>query len=193
MVFHETGLAGAYVIELERRQDERGFNARTWCEREFQEHGLTRRAVQANVIFNRKKGTLRGMHYQAAPHAESKLFRCTRGAIYDVIIDLREDSPTFREWTAVELTAESYRMLYVPENFAQGFQTLEDGTELTYQVSASYAPEYERGIRYDDPAFGIKWPLEVTVISQKDMSWPPYEATDAADVSRSTSARESRR
>jgi dTDP-4-dehydrorhamnose 3,5-epimerase len=175
MRFFETALAGAYVIELERHEDDRGFNARTWCEREFQEHGLMPRLAQANVIFNRRKGTLRGMHYQLPPHAESKLFRVTRGAICDVIIDLRAGSPTYEQWAAFELRADSYRMLYVPERFAQGFQTLQDDTELVYQVSESYAPEFERGIRHDDPAFSIEWPLAVTAISQKDRSWPDYD------------------
>jgi dTDP-4-dehydrorhamnose 3,5-epimerase len=175
MRFVETALAGAYVIELELREDDRGFNARTWCEREFREQGLTARLAQANVIFNRDKGTLRGMHYQVAPHAESKLFRVTRGAIHDVIIDLRPDSPTYEEWAAFELTQDSYRMLYVPESFAQGFQTLEDDTEVVYQVSERYAPEFERGIRHDDPAFAIEWPLEVEVISEKDAHWPDYQ------------------
>ena len=183
MRFVETGLSGAYLVELERREDDRGFNARTWCEREFRERGLTTRLAQANVIFNRTKGTLRGMHYQLPPHAESKLFRVTRGAIHDVIIDLRPESPTYEQWEAFELTADGYRMLYVPERFGQGFQTLEDDTELTYQVSESYAPESERGIRYDDPAFGIGWPLAVDVISEKDKSWPDYRrAGDAEGV-----------
>jgi dTDP-4-dehydrorhamnose 3,5-epimerase len=180
MRFIETALPGAYVIELERREDDRGFNARTWCEREFREHGLATGPVQANVIFNRRRGTLRGMHYQVPPHAESKLFRVTRGAVHDVIIDLRPDSPTYEQRAAFELTADSYRMLYVPERFAQGFQTLADDTELVYQVSAFYAPEFERGIRHDDPAFGIEWPLAVDVISQKDRSWPDYQS--AGDV-----------
>jgi dTDP-4-dehydrorhamnose 3,5-epimerase len=175
MRFVETGLPGAYIIELERREDDRGFNARAWCEREFREHGLTARLVQANVIFNRRKGTLRGMHHQVPPHAESKLFRVTRGAIHDVILDLRPDSPTYEQWAAFELSADSFRMLYVPERFAQGFQTLEDDTELVYQASEFYAPEFERGIRHDDPAFGIEWPLPVGAISAKDRSWPDYQ------------------
>ena len=181
MRFVETALPGAYVIELELREDDRGFNARTWCEREFQEQGLTTRLAQANVIFNRRRGTLRGMHYQVAPHAESKLFRVTRGAIHDVIIDLRPDSPTYEQWAAFELTQDSYRMLFVPESFAQGFQTLEDDTEVVYQVSERYAPEFERGIRHDDPAFAIEWPLEVEVISEKDAHWPDYQRMSAFD------------
>lgn len=174
MRFLETKLPGAYIIELERREDDRGFNARSWCQREFEEHGLTARLAQANVIFNRRRGTLRGMHFQAPPRAESKLFRVTRGAIHDVIIDLRPDSPTFERWESFELTPDAYRMLYVPEGFAQGFQTLEDHTEVTYQVSEFYAPDFERGIRHDDPAFGIRWPLEVEIISDKDTRWPDY-------------------
>jgi dTDP-4-dehydrorhamnose 3,5-epimerase len=181
MRFVETPLAGAYLIELERRDDDRGFNARAWCEREFGEQGLNPRLVQANVIFNRRKGTLRGMHYQVPPHAESKLFRVTRGAIHDVIIDLREDSPTYEQSAGFELRADSYRMLYVPERFAQGFQTLEDDTELTYQVSEFYAPEFERGIRHDDPAFGLDWPLPVAAISPKDRSWPDYRGARAEE------------
>jgi dTDP-4-dehydrorhamnose 3,5-epimerase len=180
MRFIETGLPGAYLVELERREDDRGFNARIWCEREFREHGLTTRLAQSNVIFNRAKGTVRGMHYQVPPHAESKLFRVTRGTIHDVIIDLRPASPTYEEWISVELTADSYTMLYVPERFAQGFQTLQDDTELVYQVSEFYAPEYERGIRHDDPAFGIEWPLEVEAISVKDRAWPDYRRSAAA-------------
>jgi dTDP-4-dehydrorhamnose 3,5-epimerase len=180
MIFRDTGLPGAYIIDLEKREDERGFNARMWCEQEFRNHGLTAPPVQANVIFNRTKGTLRGLHYQAPPHAEGKLFRCTRGAVHDVIIDLRPESPTFERWISVELAAASYRMLYVPERFAQGFQTLEDHTELTYLVSAFYAPQAERGIRYDDPAFGIDWPAEVTVISDRDRSLPDYVPEDHA-------------
>jgi dTDP-4-dehydrorhamnose 3,5-epimerase len=181
MRFLETSLAGAYIIELERREDARGFNARTWCEHEFREHGLTTRLAQANVIFNRRRGTLRGMHYQVPPHAESKLFRVTRGAVHDVIIDLRPESPTYEQWAAFELTPDDYRMLYVPERFAQGFQALEDDTELVYQVSAFYAPEFERGIRHDDPAFGISWPLPVEVISAKDRAWPDYRRVGDAE------------
>jgi dTDP-4-dehydrorhamnose 3,5-epimerase len=180
MIFRDTGLPGAYIIDLEKREDERGFNARMWCEREFRDHGLTAPPMQANVIFNRTKGTLRGLHYQAPPHAEGKLFRCTRGAVHDVIIDLRPESPTFERWISVELAAATYRMLYVPERFAQGFQTLEDDTELTYLVSAVYAPQAERGIRYDDPAFGIDWPAEVTVISDRDRSLPDYLSEEHA-------------
>lgn len=174
MIFAETKLPGAYLIDIEKRGDQRGFFARAWCQKEFEAHGLIRRVVQANISLSKRKGTLRGMHYQAAPYAEAKLVRCTRGAIYDAIIDLRPDSPTYMQWLGVELTAENYRMLYVPEGFAHGFQTLVDNTEVAYQVSQFYTPEAEGGVRYNDPAFGIEWPLEVQVISDKDKSWPDY-------------------
>ena len=174
MIFTETQLKGAYIIEIEKLKDNRGFFARAWCQKEFEEHGLTPRVVQANVSSNKKKGTLRGMHYQIAPYEETKLVRCTRGAIYDVIIDLRQGSPTFKQWMGVELTESNYKMLYVPENFAHGFQTLEDNAEVTYQVSQFYTPGSESGIRWDDPLFGIRWPLEVQVISDKDKCWPDF-------------------
>lgn len=174
MIFTETKLPGAYLIDVEKREDHRGFFARAWCQREFEEHHLVPRVVQANISFNKQKGTLRGMHYQLAPHAETKLVRCVRGALYDVIIDLRPDSSTYMQWLGVELTAEDYRMLFVPEGFAHGFQTLVDNTEATYQVSQFYTPGAEGGVRYDDPAFGIEWPIDVQVISDKDRSWPNY-------------------
>ena len=174
MLFSETELKGAQIIEIEKMEDNRGFFARAWCQREFEKHGLTARILQVNISFNKEKGTLRGMHYQMAPYEESKFVRCTSGAIYDVVIDLRPDSPTFRRWTGVELTETNYKMLYVPENFAHGFQTLEDNTEVTYQVSQFYTPASESGIRWDDPAFGIKWPLEPRVMSDKDSSWPDH-------------------
>jgi len=172
MIFRETILKGAFVIEMEKFEDKRGFFARAWCQKEVEANGLVSRVVQTNISFNKKRGTLRGMHYQVAPYEQIKLVRCTRGVIYDVIIDLRPDSPTFRKWTGVELTAENYTMLYVPENFAHGFQTLEDNTEVTYQVSQFYSPESERGVRYDDPVFQVEWPLPVEVISEKDIAWP---------------------
>jgi len=171
MIFRETTLKGAFVIEMEKFEDKRGFFARAWCQEESEANGLVSRVVQTNISFNRKRGTLRGMHYQVAPYEQVKLVRCTRGMIYDVIIDMRPDSPTFRKWTGVELTAENYIMLYVPENFAHGFQTLEDNTEVTYQVSQFYSPESERGVRYDDPVFQVEWPLPVEVISEKDIAW----------------------
>ena len=172
MIFRETKLKGAFVIEIERFEDKRGFFARAWCQSEAEANGLISRVVQTNISFNTKRGTLRGMHYQVAPYEQAKLVRCTRGALYDVMIDLRPDSPTYRTWAGVQLTAENYTMLYVPEQFAHGFQTLEDHTEITYQVSQFYSPESERGIRYDDPALGIGWPLQVEVISDKDLRWP---------------------
>ena len=172
MIFRETTLKGAFVIEMEKFEDKRGFFARAWCQKEVEANGLVSRVVQTNISFNKKRGTLRGMHYQVAPYEQVKLVRCTAGAIYDVIIDLRPDSPTFRKWTGVELTAENYTMLYVPENVAHGFQTLEDNTEVTYQVSQFYSPESERGVRYDDPVFQVEWPLPVEVISEKDIAWP---------------------
>lgn len=175
MVFTESKLKGAYIIELGKIEDERGFFARAWCRKEFEAKGLTRRVVQTNVSFNKKKGTLRGMHCQLHPYEESKLVRCTRGSIYDVIIDLRPHSTSFKQWIGVELTAENYNMLYVPEGFAHGFQTLEDNTEVTYQVSQFYTPGAESGVRYDDPVFGIYWPLDVQVISEKDESWADYK------------------
>jgi dTDP-4-dehydrorhamnose 3,5-epimerase len=174
MLFRETTLPGAYLVELEKREDIRGFNARMWCREEFGARGLAADLVQINIIYNPRKGTLRGMHYQVAPHAESKLFRCSRGAIFDAIIDLRPDSPTYRKWFSVELTADDYTMLYVPANFAQGFLTLEDDTEVTYHVSEFYSPESERGVRYDDRSFGIAWPGSIEVISQKDRRWPDW-------------------
>ena len=176
MIFTETRLAGAYVIDPERREDERGFFARVYCEEEFRAHGLMPHIAQANISHNRLRGTLRGMHYQRPPHGEAKLVRCTRGAIHDVIVDLRPDSPTYLQWIGVDLTADNRRMLYVPEMFAHGFVTLEDDTEVTYQVSEFYTPGAEGGIRWDDPALGIEWPVEVRVISEKDRSWPDLTA-----------------
>jgi dTDP-4-dehydrorhamnose 3,5-epimerase len=176
MIFSATALAGAYLIEPERLEDERGFFARTWCVDEFAARGLNPRLVQCSISFNRRKGTLRGMHFQAAPHEEAKLVRCTRGAIYDVIVDLRPDSPTFKRWTAVDLTAENRRMLYVPEGFAHGFQTLEDESEVSYQMSEYYHAASARGVRWDDPAFGIEWPVEERTISARDRHYPDFLA-----------------
>jgi dTDP-4-dehydrorhamnose 3,5-epimerase len=176
MIFIETELKDATIIELERREDERGFFARTWCQHEFEEHGLVARIVQANMSYNRLKGTLRGMHFQHAPYAETKLVRAVRGAIYDVIIDLRPESPTFKRWIGVELSADNRRALYVPEGFAHGFQTLSDDADVMYQVSAFYTPGAEGGLRYNDPSFDIQWPLPVSVISDKDAAWPDYGA-----------------
>ena len=174
MKFHDTGLQGACIIELEKLEDARGFFARTWCQKEFEDQGLVARVVQANMSFNTRAGTLRGMHYQLAPYQETKLVRCTRGALYDVIVDLRPDSSTYKRWTSVELTASNYRMLYVPADFAHGFITLEDNTEAIYFVSESYTQGAERGLRWDDPEFGIEWPRPVEVISEKDAGWPDF-------------------
>lgn len=175
MKFTETKLAGAYEIELEMIGDERGFFARAYCQEEFAEHGLMTEVCQANLSLSRHRGTLRGMHLQVPPAAENKLVRCISGAIQDVILDLRPDSATFGDWLGVELSSENRKMLYVPEGFAHGFQTLTDDAEVFYQVSEFYAPEHERGVRYDDPRFGMEWPLPVAEISEKDASWPDYE------------------
>lgn len=172
MIFTELALRGAYLIELEKLQDHRGFFARAFCQREFEEHGLDPRMVQCNVSFNPARATLRGMHYQVAPHQEVKLVRCTRGAIYDVIVDLRRDSSTYAKWFGIELTADSCTMLYVPRGFAHGYVTLCNATEVFYQVSEFYHPESERGVRFDDPALAIKWPGEPAVISDKDRALP---------------------
>ncbi len=172
MLFSETKLGGAYVIDLERFDDHRGSFLRSWCRREFDERGLASEFVQGNISINPRRGTLRGLHYQLPPHREAKLMRCVRGRILDVIVDMRPDSPTFRQWVGVELQAECYRMLYVPEGFAHGFQTLTDDVEVHYMVSNYYAPEAARGLRYDDPGLGIDWPLSVTMISQADREWP---------------------
>ncbi len=174
MIFKETRLKGAFVIEIEKFEDKRGFFAHAFSRDAFESNGLTSHVVNTNISFNRKRGTLRGMHYQVAPYEETKLIRCTRGAIYDVIIDLRRDSPSYRNWVEVELTADNYRLLYVPERFAHGFQTLDDNTEVTYQVSQVYSPESARGMRYDDPGFKITWPLKVEVISDQDAQWPHW-------------------
>jgi dTDP-4-dehydrorhamnose 3,5-epimerase len=175
MLFNETQLPGAFIIELEPRLDERGFFARTWCQREFAEHGLVSSIVQSNLSFSKRAGTLRGMHYQVAPNEETKLIRCTRGALYDVIIDLRPDSSTYGRWAAFELTDRNHKMLYVPRGFANGFQTLTDDVELVYHVSAFYSPESERGIRWNDPRFGIRWPdVPSRTISWKDQNWPDF-------------------
>lgn len=175
MRFEETSLAGAFVIEIEPHADDRGFFARAYCAREFEEHGLDPRVVQANLSYNRSKGTLRGMHYQAPPAGEAKLVRCIRGAIHDVIVDLRPDSPTYLQHVGVDLTAANRRALFVPALFAHGFQTLEDEVEVFYQVSEFYTPGAERGLRHDDPALAISWPLPVSEISDKDRFWDLLE------------------
>jgi dTDP-4-dehydrorhamnose 3,5-epimerase len=173
--FTETQLKGAYIIEPEMLTDERGFFARSWCQKEFTERGLNPNLVQCNISFNLKKGTLRGMHYQTKPYEEAKLVRCTMGAIHDVIIDLRPESPTFKQWVAVELTAENRKMLYIPEWIAHGFQTLVDNTEVFYQMSEFYHSESATGLRWDDPIFGIVWPqTSQIIISEKDKSYPNF-------------------
>lgn len=176
MKFTETPLKGAFLIELEPRKDDRGMFARVFCKREFEEHGLNPKVVNTNMSRSVYKGTLRGMHFQKAPFGECKLVRCTRGSLYDVIIDLRQDSPSYMKWYGVELSQDNEKMLFLPEGFAHGFITLEENTEATYQVSQFYSPEYEGGVRYNDPAFGIEWPLEPTVLSEKDANWPDYSS-----------------
>ena len=185
MLFIETRLKGAYIIEPERLEDERGFFARTFCRKEFESHGLNTNFVQCNISYNKKGGTLRGMHYQATPYEEVKLVSCISGAIYDVIIDLRIDSPTYCQWIAVTLCGfnfsthslihpSTHQLLYIPEGFAHGFLTLTDNTEVFYQISEFYMPEYARGIRWNDPAFNISWPIEVTVLSEKDKKYDDF-------------------
>lgn len=174
MIFTETKLKGAFEIEIKKLVDERGFFGRSWCANEMKDHGLNANLCQANTSFSSKKGTLRGMHYQMNPYQETKLVRCTRGAILDVIIDLRPTSPTFKQYIAVELTQDNYKMLYVPEDFAHGFITLEDNSEVTYLVTQFYTPGAEKGIRWNDPLFSIQWPFEPTVISDKDKNHPNY-------------------
>ncbi len=175
MLFTETKLKSAFIIDLEPRQDHRGFFARTFCAKEFEAHGLKPAVAQCNLSFNHKKGTLRGMHYQIPPAAETKLIRCTQGAIYDVIVDMRPESPTYLQHIGVELTAENRRALYVPEMFAHGYQALTDGAEVIYQVGEFYTPGYERGMRYNDPVLKLDWPLPVSEISEKDAAWPLLE------------------
>ncbi len=172
MHFLEVGIAGVRVIDPNAHEDDRGRFMRAWCSREFHEHGLDFLPVQANLGFSTQKGTLRGMHFQTAAAPEAKLVRCTRGAIFDVALDLRPESPTFRKWYGAELSAQNGRMLYVPELCAHGYQTLEENTEMYYMTSAFYTPDAVRGVRFDDPAFNIEWPLAATVISEQDRNWP---------------------
>jgi dTDP-4-dehydrorhamnose 3,5-epimerase len=178
MIFTETALAGAFIIDLEARRDSRGFFARAFCQHEFSDHGLKPLIAQANIAFNERKGTLRGMHFQYPPAAETKLVRATRGAILDIIVDLRPESSTYLEHVAVELTADNHRALYVPERFAHGYQVLEDRTETSYQVGEFYAPETEGGLLYSDPRLGLEWPLPVTEISPKDAAWKPLSEVE---------------
>jgi len=176
MIFQKTKLPGVFEIQIEAKPDDRGIFARTWCQEEFASQGLSSRLVQCNLSFTTQQGTLRGMHYQVAPHEETKLIRCTRGAIYDVVLDLRPDSPAYKDWVAVELTAGKRNMIYVPEGCAHGFLTLQDGTEVIYQMSEFWNPESSRGVRWDDPAFQITWPAKVEVISERDRTYPDFQS-----------------
>lgn len=174
MIFQETKISGVFEVRSERKPDDRGFFARTWCQKEFQEHGLDSRLVQCSISYNTYKGTLRGMHYQAAPFAETKVVRCTQGAIYDVVLDLRPQSATYKSWISVVLTAENRDMIYIPKGCAHGFLTLQDATEVYYQMSELYNAESARGVRWDDPAFRIVWPEKVAVISERDRTYPDF-------------------
>ena len=175
MIFIETKLASAFVIELEKVVDERGFFARTWCQKEFKDHGLNPNLSQISIAVNKSKGTIRGMHYQLTPHEEAKLVRCTRGSIYDVIIDLRSNSKTFKQWFSTELTDKNNKMVYVPEGCAHGYQTLEDNTEVLYHMSVAHIPELYRGVRWNEPVFKITWPItEKIIISGKDKNYPNF-------------------
>ncbi len=174
MRFNETKFPGAFIVEIEPHKDERGFFARSFCQKEFAQHGLKTEIVQSNIAYNKTKGTLRGMHYQTPPHAEAKLVRCTKGALYDIIIDIREESATYCQWEAFELTEINNLMLYIPEGFAHGFQTLKDDTTVFYQMFGWFHPESARGIRWNDPTFKIEWPLPVSVISEKDKSYEDF-------------------
>jgi len=175
MIFRELPLAGAYLIDVEPIRDERGFFARAWCQRELQVHGLESNIAQVSISFNEKAGTLRGMHYQRPPHEEAKLVRCTRGSIYDVIIDLRPESSTFKQHASVVLSDSNYKSLYIPKGFAHGFQTLGDNVEVLYQMSEFFVPDAATGVRWDDSAFGIGWPdTENRILSHKDRAWPDF-------------------
>ena len=175
MIFTETKLKGSFIVELERFEDARGFFARTWSQHEFAAHGLNSKLDECNISFNQRKGILRGMHFQVAPFAQAKLVRCTAGAIYDVAIDLRPDSVTFKEWVAIELTAENHLMFFIPEGFAHGFQTLSDDSEIFYQMSGIYHPESARGVRWDDPAFGTRWPLANPSLIERDRNYSLFD------------------
>jgi dTDP-4-dehydrorhamnose 3,5-epimerase len=175
MIFEATGIAGVMIVSPECIQDERGFFARSWCVNEFREHGLNPSLVQCNISVNHSKGTMRGVHYQADPHGEAKLVRCTRGAIFDVALDLRRGSESYLKWTGVKLTAANHHALYIPEGCAHGFLTMEDDTEVFYQMSEFYYPEAARGVRWNDPAFGINWPSPAEVISERDRTYPDFE------------------
>jgi dTDP-4-dehydrorhamnose 3,5-epimerase len=175
MIFASTQLAGAFLIDIEPRKDERGFFARTWCRREFVAQGLESEIAQESLSYNRLRGTVRGLHFQHPPHEENKIVRCVRGAIFDVIVDLRQNSASYLRWQGFELTAENRRALYIPKGFAHGFQTLADHSETAYQISAFHAPQAAAGYRYDDITFRIAWPLPVTMISQRDLDWPNFQ------------------
>lgn len=175
MTFQETKLPGVFEIGLERKADERGFFARAWCQKEFESKGLSHSLVQCSVSFNTRAGTLRGLHYQVPPYPEVKIVRCTKGALYDVVVDLRPDSPTFREWIAVELKSSDRNMVYIPHGCAHGFLTLEDETEVFYQMSEFYQPDASRGVRWNDPVFGIEWPAKPTLMSERDRTYPNFE------------------
>ena len=175
MIFTETRLKGAYIIDTKKIGDDRGFFGRIWCQKEYEMYDLKTHIVQSNIGVSRQKGTLRGLHFQKPPYQEVKIVRCSRGAIFDVIVDLRPNSPTYKQWFGVELNEENTRMIYVPEGFAQGYQTLVDDTEMYYHTTNFYAPEAAFGVRFDDPAFQIEWPLPITIISDNDRKWPDYE------------------
>jgi dTDP-4-dehydrorhamnose 3,5-epimerase len=176
MIFKNTRIPGVYLLELERLTDERGFFARMWCQTEFIEHGIDPRIVQCNISFNPHKGTMRGMHYQRAPHEETKIVRCTMGAIFDVALDLRRDSATFKQWVGAPLTAENREILVIPPGCAHGYLTLTDNTEVFYQMSASYAPTHGAGVRWNDPGFGIHWPGDVTTLADRDRDYPDFRS-----------------
>jgi dTDP-4-dehydrorhamnose 3,5-epimerase len=184
MRFHETKLSGVFEIHIEPYTDGRGFFARSWCSKEFENNGLNPALVQCSISFNARRGTLRGMHYQVAPFQEAKVVRCTRGSAYDVALDLRVGSATFKQWTAVVLTAARRNMFYIPEGCAHGFLTLEDDTEVFYQMSEFYAPEVARGVRWSDPAFQIRWPADVAVISERDRTYPNFKCDVTAETTR---------
>jgi dTDP-4-dehydrorhamnose 3,5-epimerase len=179
MIFTATQLDDAWLIDLEPREDERGFFARIWCRQELAAQGLDSEIVQESLSLNRHRGTVRGLHFQRSPHEETKIVRCTRGGIFDVIVDLRPQSPSYLRWQGFELTAENHKALYVPKGFAHGFQTLAENAEIIYQISEFYAPNSAAGWRYDDAAFRIAWPLPVTVISERDLSWPAFKASNS--------------
>jgi len=174
MKFTETNLSGSFIIELEKIEDERGFFSRAWDRKKFEENKLNSKIIQCNISFNKKKGTIRGLHFQAEPYEEVKIVRCTKGKVFEVLVDLRSNSNTYKHWLGIKLNEQNHNIIYVPEGFALGFQTLEDNTELFYQMSQEYVPKYARGIRWDDPTINISWPLTPTIISKKDMELPLF-------------------